>query len=228
MKYSFKHLTHANQVFLEYPLLKTIYYEAVDLHQLNGGSVIHPPLSPEQIMMFIVYAYWEKSEIATELSIHKRRQLALELIGFELKTLEQMEANKNLVAMVVGASEFNNRLALHFCKMHNNIDWIELCRLQDLVDDAFLAAKEEVPESEKGRPMTATELLLKKAELEKRLEPFRNTIRTLASQIFAGDKDLLNMASSHLILEKRKRIITPENYATAMLGAGGDASKIFA
>lgn len=228
MKYDFKQMTHVNQLFLEYPILKTIYSEAVELHLASGESVEHAPLSNEQLMMFIVYSYWEHSEIAPTPSIHQRRQQALTLLGFELTTEEQMKDNRNLVAMIIGASEFNNRLALHFCKMHNNIDWIELCRLQDIVDDTFLALKEEAPESEKGKQMTATELLIKKVQLEEKMKPIRETMRQLAASIFSGDKDLLSMAASHLILEKRRRIITPEHYAQAMLKAGGDKSKVFA
>lgn len=217
MKYDVKDLPH-KQLFAKYPDLELIYSEAKELHDIAGGEIEHSPLSREEVMIFIVYSYHLKSPIIKEMSIHKRRQQALGLLGYELNTREQIEQNSALADVIVGRNEFINRLSLHFCKFEQSFDWMELVRLQDMMDDVFLAMKESADGSKK----TAAELLVVKTNLEKNTELYRNKIRALAQQIFSNDENLINLAPVHVILQNRRdKIISPERYAKAKQASDG-------
>jgi hypothetical protein len=219
-----EHPNPVNTLFSIYPDLEVLYNE---VKMMYGDEVsffaafgeeedekkprsLHEGLSPQQLMAFIVYAYHIHSPLSTEMSMHKRRGNALELIGFtDIKTAEGLEREKVLVQYIVGRNSFVNRLALHFCKFENNFDWIELCRQLDLIDQVFLTQNEEMLGTEKK---SANEILDIKLKIESKLDGMRTRATRLAKEIFNNDTNLINYAAAHLILEKRKPIISPERY----------------
>lgn len=215
-------VSEAKGLFKTYPNLKSIYEEVCEIHESAGEEVEHP-LTEEELLAFIVLSYHIKSPLSRELSIHKKRQMALTELGYTIKTEQDINSNPELAKLIIGRNQFVNRLALHFAKGENSFDWLELCRLSDMLDDVFLALKEDAS----GSKLSSTELLLKKTKLESETEPIRLRIKQLAQTIFAGDDNLLNLTASHVILEQRIRILSPESYAKAMKAADGDLSKVF-
>lgn len=215
-------LSNISQLFKTYPVLEAIYNEAVELHEVADKEAEHP-LSKEELMGFIVLSYHVHSSLAKELSIHKKRQQALAEFGYVIKTEKDIQEHPELAALIVGRNEFVNRLGLHFAKQENLFDWIELCRLSDMLDDVYLALKEDAGSGK----LSVTELLLKKTKLESETEPIRLKIKQIAQSIFSGDDNLLNLTASHVILEKRIKIISPENFCKALKDADGDLSKVF-
>ena len=208
MAYDFKTLDHKDKLFNLYPELLNIYEDSVSIYD---DDINHKPLSKEELMMFIVYSYHLKSPIVKEPSIHKRRQMALGLIGYDIKTEKDFSEQPELLSFIIGTNQFVNRLAIIFCKFENNYDWMELNRLQELVDDSALLLKEEAAAS---KNKSASEMQIIKFNMEKQSEPYRQKIRQLAQQIFQNDTNLLSFAASTLLLEKRRRLITPEDIAS--------------
>jgi hypothetical protein len=217
-------LTNIKGLLDAYPDLKTIYREAVSMHPSNELP-INDFLTADEIMAFVVHSYHLQSDLVRkEPSSHKRRQQALFTIGYTIKTAEDIEKNPALVELIVGRNDFVNRLALHFCKFENSIDWIELCSLQDIMDDVELTLRSE---SEGTDKKSAQEILKLKLEIREKATKTRAEMRNLAINLFSNDVRLLDYAASHMILEKRTRIISPESYSAAYLEAAGDVDKIF-
>ncbi len=190
--------------FLEYPALEEIYNE---VYILWGEKPEHAPLTKQELMAFIVYAYDLQSPLCQEPSIHKRRAKSMELIGYPVITEADFKGKTEQVSLIVGSNEFVNRLALHYCKLQNSFDWIELCSLQDILDDVDITLKSESAGTEKK---SAQEILKLKLEIRQKSKGTRDEMRTLASGLFMNDVNLLNFAASHVILEKRKPLIIPE------------------
>lgn len=216
-----------DQIFLTYPDLQALYNEVRMMVEDSGGYLsiegvkgaqpsyaerVHPGLSPQDLMCFIIYVYHIGSPLIHEVSMHKRRAKALGLIGTTIETSADLEKNKQLVQYIVGANSFVNRVALHLCKFENNFKWIELCRKQDMLDDVFLTLKEEQTGTEKK---SANEILKIKLDIEKQAEGLQQRIQQLAQDIFMNDMQLIDYSASHVILEQRKALITPERVVAA-------------
>lgn len=228
-----EHPNPVNTLFSRYSDLEVLYNEVKIMHgdpnQFFEGLAepdgiaqkieLHQGLTPQQLMAFIIYAYHIPSPISMEMSMHKRRGMALELIGFtDIKTREGFEKNKHLAQYIVGANNFVNRLALHFCKFENNFKWLELCRQLDLIDQVFMTHNEEMMGTEKK---SAAEIMKLKLEVEGKMHDLRSRAYNLAGEIFNSDKSLLDYAAAHVILEKRKPIISPERYVANVLEKAG-------
>lgn len=211
-------------IFKVYPDLQVLYNEVRMMVQDTPSSNIleneeepwearnHKGMSPQELMCFIVWSYHIGSPLVQEVSMHKRRAKALGFIGTPIETAEDLQRNKPLVQYIVGANSFVNRVALHLCKFENNFKWIELCRKQDMMDDVFLTLKEEQMGTEKK---SANEILKIKLEIESKAEALTNKINQLAQEIFMGDLQLIDYAASHVILEQRKALISPERVVAA-------------
>jgi len=211
LKYRLREIP-VKSLFTEYPDLEEIYNEA----KMMNGSASHKPISPQELMAFIVYSYDLQSPIVREASIHKRRLEALNLIDYIVRTEEDFAEKPELVQFVTGANPFVNRLALHYCKLQNSVDWMELCRLQDILDDVDLTLKSE---SEGTGSKSANEMLKIKLDIMEKSQKIRDKMRFLATGLFMADANLSNYSASHMILEKRKAIITPERYVSAKRAA---------
>jgi len=197
------------QLFATYPELEVIYDEAATIHKSTGSTLIeHSPLSKEELMYFIVLSYHLHSKLARESSIHKRRRQALSGIGIEITE----KSSQGLVALVLGKNEFVNRLALIFCKYENSPAWIELCAIQDILDDVFLTLKLESEGTEKK---SANEMLKIKLEVNAKAESLRQKSKQLSAELFMGDSNLNNLSASQMLLEERIKIITPERFVKA-------------
>lgn len=206
MKWDIKH-TPINKLLKTYPDLQIIFKEAVEIHP---DTIEHSPLTPEEVMAFVVYTYHIKSPFAKETSIHKRRIEVLKELGFTIGNEKELRENTDLVQFIVGSNGFVNRLALHFCKLENSVDWIELCSLQEMLDDVYLTLKEETEGTDKK---SAQEILKLKIEIRQKAQPFREQMRTISRELFSGDEEIINQVASHIILEKRKRLLVPEDIA---------------
>ena len=204
LKYKLREV-QAPDLFRVYPELEQIHYEAKLIH----GSAEHSPLSPQELMAFVVYAYDLKSPIVQVPSIHRRRAEALELVGYPMKTEDDLRKYRAYIQFVTGTNDFVNRLALQYCKLQNTFDWMELCSLQDLLDDVDLTLKQESEGTEKK---SAQEILKLKLEIRDKSTKTRNEMKALATSLFLNDVNLISYAASQIILEKRKPIITPERY----------------
>lgn len=202
MKWQLTGLPH-NQIFATYPYLRVLYNEAVDLH---ADDISHRPLSPEQIMAFIVYTYHIRSPFVKDASMHKRRAQVLEHLGFQLGK----DVSEEMAQLITMQNLFVNRLALHFCKNENNFKWIELIRKQEMLDDVWLVLKEETAGTEKK---SAVEILSQKQKVDKQSKETVADIMQLSNELFAGDVDLVDYVSSQVIAEKRVALITPERVA---------------
>lgn len=189
-------------LFRMYPDLEQIYYEVKMLAQPK-----HDGLTPQELMALMVWVYHIKSPLVHEPSMHKRRTQALGLIGYVIETQDDLARFNHLAQYIVGANSFANRLSVHFCKFEEVYDWLELCQLQDMLDDIALSAKEEQSGTEKK---SANEILKVKVDIYRNAEPIRKRVQELSQKIFRNDVDLLNYASSHVILEQRKPLISPE------------------
>jgi hypothetical protein len=133
----------------------------------------------------------------------------MELIGYPMKTEDDLKKRHELIQFVTGTNDFVNRLALHYCKLQNNFDWMELCSLQDLLDDVDLTLKQE---SEGAGNKSANEMLKIKLDIREKSKKTRDEMRTISTVLFMNDSQLINYAASQMILEKRKPIITPERF----------------
>lgn len=197
------------EIFKKYPELKNVYDEAINIYtSVSDKEINHEPLSPQELMWFIVGVYHLKSALIRESSIHKRRRQALSQLGYEIK----QDSDKALVSLVVGQSEFVNRLALIFCKYENSPAWIELCATQDILDDVFLTLKLE---SEGTDKKSANEMLKIKLEVNTKAEGLRLKMRQLSNELFVGDSALNNYSASQILLEERIKVITPERFVRA-------------
>ncbi len=205
-----------SEVFTTYPALETIYNEAVEIHKTaQTGVPCHAePLTPQELMTFIVYVYHLHSPLVRENSIHKRRRQALERVGHETND----KSSEALLHLIIGANEFVNRLALIFCKYENSVAWTELCSIQDILDDVFLTLKVESEGTEKK---SANEMLKIKLEVNAKAEGLRTKMRQLSTELFIGDNALLNLSASQILLEERKKIITPERFVAAQKEKNG-------
>lgn len=208
----------------QYSGLKLIYQEAVAMCQSEQLEKIANVLNEDEIMAFVIHSYHLQSPLAKEPSIHTRRQKALAEIGYSVKTADDIKDNPELVKLIVGRNDFVNRLALHFCKFENSIDWMELCALQDIMDDVTLTLKQE---SEGTDKKSAQEILKLKLDIREKATKTRAEMHSLATTIFNNDMHLLDYAASHMILEKRIRILSPENFVKAVKAADGDLNKVF-
>lgn len=188
-----------------YPELLTIYSEVESMQ--TGG---HEPLTKAQVIKFTCLSYHLHSPIARESSIHQRRKEALAFLGFPIITKQDFEDNKEIVSLITGSNTFVNRLAIHFCKFENNIDWAELCSLQDMLDDVYLTLKEETEGTDKK---SAQEILKLKIEIRSKAQPLREQMRSISQQLFQNDTNLINYSAAHMVLEKRKRLLMPEDIA---------------
>ncbi len=211
MIYDLKALDHKKNLFTTYPELERVYKDCMEICSVAELPTEHEPLTKEELMMLITYSYHLHSPIIKEISIHKRRQIALGMIGYELKTEKDFKDNPELFSFIIGKNEFVNRLALVFCKYENSYDWLEICRISELIDDSFLLLKEEA--ASKGSK-SATEIQIKKFEMDKIADPYRQKIRQLSQNLFQNDNDLISFAASTLLLEKRKRLLVPEDIAS--------------
>lgn len=193
--------TPYDKVFDLYPELQKIYQEVV---QMQSEPPQYEPLHAGQLMQFIVFSYDLNSPIAREASIYKRRAEALKMIGIPLATAGDVEKYR---AFIGGQNSFVNHLAIHFCKLQNSFDWIELCSLQDILDDVDRTLKEETEGTEKK---SAQEILKLKLEIREKSQKLREEMRSIAQRLFFNDGELLNFSAAHSILEKRIAIISPE------------------
>lgn len=202
--------TPTNELFSTYPDIEIMYLEVNAMMQGTGIKTIHTPLSPQEIMAFIIYAYHLRSPLVTAFpSIHKRRLEALRCVGYTPVSVQGQQPDKNLMDIIVGANDYVNRLALHFCKFENNYAWITLCREQDILDDVLLTLKQESDGTEKK---SAQEILKIKLDIRQKAQDVESKIERLSQELFRDDHNLLNFAASHILLEKR-RMITPEDMA---------------
>ena len=174
----------------------------------------HAPLSPEQVVKLVIYAYHQYSPFAHEPSMHKRRLLALREIGYSITTEADIEGNKVITAFIVGDNTFVNHLAIRFCKQEpNSFDWLELCRLLDMIDDVYLTLKaEQAGAGNKG----ANEILKVKLAIDKDAMGLRQRATDLANKIFNGDERLINTVAIHDLFEKRISLITPQRIVKAI------------
>lgn len=208
MKWDLKTLPY-DKVFDTYPELFTIYQEVV-LMQTSPPN--HDPLHAAQLMKFVVFSYDLNSPIIREASIHKRRAEALQLVGFSITTEEELQRHRDLVPFIIGTNTFVNRLCIHYCKLQNNFDWLELCSLQDILDDVDITLKEETGGTEK---LSAQQVLKLKLEIRDKSTKIRDEMRVISNRLFMNDDNMLNYAAGHSILEKRLPIITPERWVSS-------------
>lgn len=209
MKYDFV-ATPTDQIFTAYPDLFKLYEETCSLLNYapyrNPENCPHAPLSGEEICMLVVYVYHQKSPLIDTASMYARRGLALKKMGI---VITEDDLNKpSIFPFIAGSNSFLNHLAIRFCKLEPNaFDWLELCRLLDVIDDIYLTLKMEQYGTEKKG---ANEILKIKLDIDEKSRNFRDRASVLSKKIFAGDSELINLVGEHNIFEKRMALITPE------------------
>jgi hypothetical protein len=209
MKYPIDKIPEA-QLFSRLPLLKTIFAETSEMCEDKKWQDY---ISSEQLMRYIVYVYHRKSPLTEIADIIIRKKTALELVGIDLRTSDKIVESKTLFsAIILAHHEFTGYLALNFLKFENNLKWTQLVRVMEAWEDAMYQMQQDPEGTDKK---SAVEIAEKKTALYKGSQMYRTDIDRLSAELMQEDMALQNVLSSHLFIEKRRRrLLTPEDYAS--------------
>jgi len=205
------HSIKLEDLLTEIPLLNDIFEETMMSYNDRDWMRF---ITAEQLMAYMVYVYHRKSPLADRIAdIITRKKTALELVGIDLRAMDNNQLAKPIFSSIVlSHHEFANHLALNFLKFENNLKWMQLVRAMEAWEDALFQMQQE---SEGTKNKSAVDIAAVKTKLYQGAKQYQDDINRLSNELMQEDMALQNAMASHLFVEKRRRrLITPEDYAS--------------
>ncbi len=165
-------------------------------------------------MAYIVFCYSFHSPYAQKVAdILERKKMILKDIGVDLQKVEANKEHKVIISkLILARNDFASHVSLTFLCHENNYKWLEICRLSELISDTHLMLQEV----DIGSKKTAAEIAKYKAEAYQKSKPYRVDMDRLMREVAQEEVALQNFIASHILLEKRRALITPERVALAL------------